>query len=34
VQGVFGETECDLEWIQLVQGGDQSQIVVVTVINL
>jgi hypothetical protein len=34
VQEVLGETECDLEWIQLAQGGDQSQTVVVTVINL
>lgn len=33
MQEVLRETERDLEWIQLGQGDDQSQTVVVTVIN-
>ena len=34
LQEVLGETECEMEWIQLAQGEDQSQTVVVKVINL
>jgi hypothetical protein len=34
VQKVLGETESEMEWIQLAQGDDQSQTVVVTVTNL
>lgn len=34
MQEVLGETECEMEWIQLAQGDDQLQTVVVTVINL
>jgi len=34
VQEVLGETECEMEWIQLAQGDGQSQTVLVTVINL
>ena len=34
MQEVLGETESEMEWIQLAQGDDQSQTAVATVINL